>query len=120
VPVTVRYAETLLKAGQARRAHELLLDLFNNDTPTPEQIRLTALAASAAGDTGDAYYYMAEYHLSSGDLMLATQQLDLALTEPRLTEVQRKRFVARREEIRDFLREQRGQRVQSGGAGGGR
>jgi len=120
VPVTVRYAETLLKAGQARRAHELLLDLFNNDTPTPEQIRLTALAASSAGDTGDAYYYMAEYHLSSGDLMLATQQLDLALTEPRLTEVQRKRFVARREEIRDFLREQRGQRVQSGGAGGGR
>jgi predicted Zn-dependent protease len=120
VPVTVRYAETLLKAGQARRAHELLLDLFNNDTPTPEQIRLTAMAASSAGDTGDAYYYMAEYHLSSGDLMLATQQLDLALTEPRLTEVQRKRFVARREEIRDFLREQRGQRVQSGGAGGGR
>jgi predicted Zn-dependent protease len=119
VPVTVRYAETLLKAGQARRAHELLLDLFNNDTPTPEQIRLTALAASSAGDTGDAYYYMAEYHLSSGDLMLATQQLDLALTEPRLTEVQRKRFVARREEIRDFLREQRGQRVQTGGAGGG-
>jgi hypothetical protein len=50
---------------------------------------------------------MSEYHIASGDLMLATQQLDLALTAPRLTEVQRKRFLARREEIRGYLREQR-------------
>jgi predicted Zn-dependent protease len=119
VPVTVRYAETLLKSGRASQAHQLLLDLFNNETPTPEQIRLTALAASSAGDTGDAYYYMAEFHLSSGDLMLATQQLDLALAEPRLTEVQRKRFLARRDEIRGYLREQRGQRAQPSGGGGG-
>ena len=53
---------------------------------------------------------MAEYHLSSGDLMLSTQQLDLALTDPHLTDVQRKRYFARREEIRDHLREQRLQR----------
>ena len=33
----------------------MLLDLFNNVPPTPDQIRLTALAASAAGDAGDAY-----------------------------------------------------------------
>ena len=54
--------------GRAKEAHALLLDLFNNVAPTPEQIRLTALAASAAGDTGDAYYYMSEYHIASGDL----------------------------------------------------
>jgi predicted Zn-dependent protease len=107
VPLSVRYAEALVEAGQPEPAHQLLLDVFNNVVPTPEQIRLTALAASAAGDTGDAYYYMSEYHIASGDLMLATQQLDLALTAPRLTEVQRKRFLARREEIRGFLREQR-------------
>ena len=59
VPLAVRYADTLMQTGHARQAHELLLDLFNNIEPTPEQIRLTALAASAAGDTGDAYYYMA-------------------------------------------------------------
>ena len=64
----------------------------------------------AAGDTGDAYYYMSEYHISSGDLMLATQQLDLALASPDLTDVQRKRFQARREEIRGYLREQRNDR----------
>jgi predicted Zn-dependent protease len=110
VPLSVHYAESLLAAGEAKKAHQLLLDLFNVVPPTPEQIRLIALAASAAGDTGDAYYYMAELHISGGDLMLATTQLDLALAAPGLTEVQRKRFLARREEIRGYLREQRGDR----------
>jgi beta-barrel assembly-enhancing protease len=107
VPLCVRFAEALIEAGQPERAHQLLLDVFNNVVPTPEQIRLTAISASAAGDTGDAYYYMSEYHIASGDLMLATQQLDLALTAPRLSDVQRKRFLARRDEIRGFLRDQR-------------
>jgi beta-barrel assembly-enhancing protease len=110
VPVSVRYAEALLKVGSAKKAHALLLDLFNNVPPTPEQIRLIALVASAAGDTADAYYYMGELHIANGDLMLATTQLDLALASPGINAVQRKRFTARRDEIRDFLREQRGDR----------
>lgn len=110
VPVSVRYAEALLKVGSARKAHALLLDLFNNVPPTPEQIRLIALVASAAGDTADAYYYMGELHIANGDLMLATTQLDLALASPGINQVQRKRFAARRDEIRDYLREERGDR----------
>ena len=115
IPITVRYAEALLAAGKASQAHQLLLDIFNNVTPTPEQIRLTALAASSAGDTGDAYYYMSEYHIASGDLMLATQQLDLALAAPNLSDIQRKRFRARLDEIRGFLRDQRKPRAQQTG-----
>jgi beta-barrel assembly-enhancing protease len=111
VALSIRYAEALLTLGRANKAHALLLDLFNNVAPTPEQIRLTALAASAAGDTGDAYFYMSEYHIASGDLLLAATQLDLALAAPRLNEVQRKRFLARRDEIRGYLREQRGDRA---------
>ncbi len=65
VPLSVRYAETLLKLGNAKKAHMLLLDLFNNVPPTPEQIKLIALAASSAGDTGDAYYYMGELSISN-------------------------------------------------------
>lgn len=103
VPISVRYAEALMSAGRAREAHALLLDLFNNVPPTPEQIRLTALTASSAGDTGDAYYYMSEYHIASGDLPLATQQLELALAAPNLTAVQRQRFRARLDEIREVL-----------------
>jgi beta-barrel assembly-enhancing protease len=106
VPLAVRYADTLMQTGHARQAHLLLLDVFNNTQPTPEQIRLTAMAASAAGDTGDASYYMAEYHLSQGDLPLANQQLELALASPNLTSVQRQRFRARLDEIREWMREQ--------------
>lgn len=111
VALSVRYAEALMKAGKAKEAHTLLLDVFNNIAPTPEQIQLTALAASAAGDTGDAYYYMSEYHISSGDLQLAVQQLLLALAAPNLTSVQRQRFQARLDEIRDYLSTSRIRRV---------
>jgi beta-barrel assembly-enhancing protease len=110
VPLTVRYAEALMSAGQAKEAHRILLDLFNNVAPTPAQIRLTALAASSAGDTGDAYYYMSEYHIASGDLPLAEQQLELALAAPNLTPVQRRRFQARLEEIREVLLSDRSRR----------
>ncbi|MEO7773937.1 MAG: M48 family metalloprotease [Steroidobacteraceae bacterium] len=118
VPIGVRYGEALIKADKPQKAHQLLLDLFNNVTPTPEQINLTALAASAAGETGDAYYYMSEYHIASGALGLATQQLELALAAPKLTPVQRKRFQARLEEIRGYLREQRRPRTQQANSGG--
>jgi beta-barrel assembly-enhancing protease len=107
VPLAVRYADSLMQTGHAAQAHALLLDVFNNTQPTPEQIRLTALAASAAGDTGDASYYMSEYHISNGDLALANQQLELALASPNLSSVQRQRFRARLDEIRGWMREQR-------------
>jgi predicted Zn-dependent protease len=111
VPLSVRYAEALMKAERPKEAHSLLLDVFNNEAPTPEQIQLTALAASAAGDTGDAYYYMSEYHIASGDLQLALQQLQLALAAPNLTSVQRQRFQARLDEIRDYLASTRVRKV---------
>jgi beta-barrel assembly-enhancing protease len=103
VPVTVRYAESLIAAGNAKEAHSVLLDLFNNVPPTPEQIRLTANAASAAGDTGDAYYYMGEYQLAGGNLPLAATQYQLALQAPNLSTIQRQRYQARLEEVREYL-----------------
>src|SRR5579863_814441 len=103
VPVTERYAETLMAVGRPMEAHNMLLDLFNNVPPTPDQIRLTALAASAAGDAGDAYFYMGEYQIAGGDLPMAAQQLQLALASPNLTQVQRARFQARLDEVREYL-----------------
>jgi predicted Zn-dependent protease len=103
VPVTVRYAESLIAAGNAREAHAVLLDLFNNVEPTPEQIRLTANAASAAGETGDAYYYMGEYQIAGGNLQLAAMQYQLALSAPNLSQIQRERYQARLDEVREYL-----------------
>ncbi len=103
IPLTMRYAEALLKANQAKTAHAVLLDLFNNVAPTPEQIRFTALAASTAGDTADAAYYMSEYHIATGNLPLSVSQLEMALAVPDITSVQRSRFQARLDEVREAM-----------------
>jgi len=122
VPLTVRYAETLMASGRAGEAHNMLLDLFNNVPPTPDQIRLTALAASAAGDAGDAYYYMGEYQIANGDLNLAAQQLQLALASPHISQIQRQRYQARLDEVRDYLASMRKRQLASDTSdqGGGR
>jgi predicted Zn-dependent protease len=103
IAVTMRYAEALMQTGDAKSAHEILLDLFNVIAPTPEQARFTAIAANAAGDVADSYFYMSEYHLMSGDLPLAMNQLQLALAVPKLTSVQRARFEARLDEIQQAM-----------------
>jgi predicted Zn-dependent protease len=115
VPVTVRYAETLMAAGRPGEAHTMLLDLFNIVPPTPDQIHLTALAASAAGDPGDAYYYMGEYQLANGDLQLAVQQYRLALASPNISTIQRQRYSARLDEVREFLASTRKPRLTDNG-----
>jgi predicted Zn-dependent protease len=71
--------------------------------PTAEQARYTALAANSAGDVADAYYYMSEFHVISGDLALAIDQLRLAQAVPGLNGVQRERFEARIRELQEYL-----------------
>lgn len=110
VPLTTRYAEALMQDDQPDVAHEILLDLYNQIPPTPEGVRLIALAASAAGDVADAYYYMAEYHLLRGDLMMAMDQLYLALGIPDLDSIQRARFLSRLEQIQQFAPKNTGQK----------
>ncbi len=113
-----RYGEALaLMSGN--RADNMLLDVFNNVPPTPDQIRLTALAASAAGDAGDAYFYMGEYQIAGGDLALAAQQLQLALASPNISPIQRQRFQARLDEVRDYLASIRKRRLTDNGDGQG-
>jgi predicted Zn-dependent protease len=103
VPVTIRYAQALMMDHRNAEAHDVLLDLFNNIDPTPDQVELTARAASAAGDLGDAYYYMGIYQSDSGNLPLAAEQYELALRSPHLTYVQRQRILASLKEVRDYL-----------------
>ena len=103
VPLTVRYGEALMTAGQYDRAHEILLDLFNNTPPTPSQVKLIANAAGAAGQNAEAHYYMCEYYLLNGNVQLAVGQLNLALQQPDLQDVQRARFEARRAQLVRYL-----------------
>jgi predicted Zn-dependent protease len=110
VPLTVRYSRALLNNGRPELAHELMLDLLNSIDYDADQVRLAAQAASAAGDVGDAHYYMSEYHVVNGDLKLAIEQLQIALAAPELEDVQRERFQARIEEITKVLPPERKRR----------
>jgi len=114
VPTTIRYAEALTRFGQAKQAHDILLDLFNNVEPTPAQVRQLAITANAAEDVGDAYFYMSEYHIMSGDLALAANQLQLALSVPKLSNVQRARFRARLDELRAAMPKRMNRQQQNG------
>jgi beta-barrel assembly-enhancing protease len=99
-PVTIRLAETLMRAGDNKRAQLILDDLFNQVEPTPNQAKLIAKAANDAGNVADSYYYMADYYLMNGDLMQASNQLSLALGAPELNPIQRARISAMLEEVR--------------------
>jgi predicted Zn-dependent protease len=103
VPVTMAYSQALIDTGEGGQAHTMLLDLLNNVPYTPEQVHMIALAANSAGDVAEAHYYMAELHIMNGELPLAIQQLELALRTPGIENVQRARFEARIDEIREHL-----------------
>jgi predicted Zn-dependent protease len=114
VPLVIAYGERLLDLGQPEKAHKILLDLLNNVPPTPDQVRLIARAASEAGESAESLYYLSEYRLMIGDLVGGITYLQQALRLPELQEIQRIRFVARIDFIREFMTEEQLRRMQRG------
>ena len=112
VPLIIHYGEALLQLGKAEQAHDMLLDLMNNVPPTPEQIKLIARAANEAGDDAESLYYMSEYRLMIGDLIGGIGFLRQALSLPELQEIQRIRFEARIDFIREFMSEEQLKQLQ--------
>ncbi|MGB5246001.1 MAG: M48 family metalloprotease [Woeseia sp.] len=111
LPLVIHYAEGLLQLGEAKRAHALLLDMLNNEPPTPEQVRLIARAANEAGDTAESLYYMAEYRFMIGDLVGGVNLLRQALAVPELQEIQRIRFEARIDHVQGYMTEEQLQQM---------
>jgi len=112
VPLIISYGEYLLRLGQAPRAHDLLLDLMNNVPPTPAQVRLIARAANEAGNAAESYYYLSEYELMTGNLVQGIRFLQQALQLPELQEIQRIRFEARIDFIREYMTEEQLRQMQ--------
>lgn len=106
VPLIISYAETLLQLNRGAMAHDMLLDLLNNTPPTPEQVRLIARAAVAAGENAEAHYYLSEYNIMIGDLVRAVGFLSRALELPETEPIQRARFEARIDFIKEYLSEE--------------
>ena len=103
VPLTISYAETLIAAGKAAEAHELLLDLLNNVPATAPQLRLIARAANAEGDVANSYFYMSYYYAAIGNLPLAIGQVRMALETPDSNEIDRARFRSRLDQLIEYL-----------------
>ena len=118
VPLVIAYSERLLELGQSQKAHEILLDLLNNVPPTPDQVRLIARAANEAGESAESLYYLSEYRLMIGDLNGGINYLQQALRLPELQEIQRIRFEARIDFIREFMSEEQLRRMQGGRSSG--
>ena len=91
-PLTNSYSDALIVSGDAEAAHDLLLDLLNNSSPTPEQFRLIAQAANANGDMGNAHHYMSHYYSTIGNYPDALTQIQMALGSPGVNPVDRARF----------------------------
>jgi predicted Zn-dependent protease len=111
VPLVVAYAERLLELDKPDYAHTLLLDLLNNVPPTPDQVHLIARAASAAGESAESYYYLSEHRFMLGDLDGGIGFLQRALNVPEIEEIQRIRFEARIDFIREFMSEEQLRRL---------
>ena len=106
VPLVITYSERLLDFNQPQKAHAILLDLLNNVPPTPNQVRLIARAASEANEQAESLYYLSEYRFMIGDLIGGINYLQQALRVPELQEIQRIRFEARIDFIREFMTEE--------------
>lgn len=102
-PITIRLAQTYMREGLNKRAHRILLNLFNVVEPTPAQTQMIAKAAHDAGDIGDSDYYTSEFYIMNGELRRSSAELQLALALPNLNPVQRARFSARLEQVRKAI-----------------
>jgi len=112
VPLVVRYAEALMRMGEYTYAHTMLLDLFNTVAPTPDQVLLIERAALGANEIVEAHYYRAEYSFMTGDLVGGINYLRQALALPEINEIQRIRFEARIDFVREFMTEEQIQQLQ--------
>ena len=64
-----------------------------------------ANAANEAGQRAEAFSYMAEFYLSMGNFQEAIEQLKIALTMKPITNIQKSKYIARLNEVEEYLDE---------------
>lgn len=101
--VTINYASALFSLGQKQKAYEVLRDYSRNRELDAPGLKLYADIAGAAGNQGEAYFSLAEYHFQNGDIHQAIQQLELAQKLPNLDYYLSSRIEARIQELKDAL-----------------
>jgi beta-barrel assembly-enhancing protease len=104
-PAILEYADALITAGKPDEARQVLLSHEQAMGTRMDTYRLLAFAARDAGQTTEAQYQMANYLFERGDGAGALAQLDAALRVSTLSQHERSKLRARRQEIAELAKE---------------
>jgi len=104
-PAILEYADALIAAGKPDEARQVLLSHEQALGTRMDTYRLLAYAARDAGQTTEAQYQMANYLFARGDGAGALAQLDAALRVSTLSQQERSKLRARRQEIAELAKE---------------
>ncbi len=99
-PVSLAYADTLIRTGASDEARRVLLDSSAYRRNAPDTFRLLALAARDSGREPEAHYQMAAYFRYRGNYRAAINQLHTGLQRPNLSDAERARLESRMLEYR--------------------
>lgn len=75
------YAKALIKAGQAKKATQILQHQLRQPSAQPAMYKLYATAAKDIGLLGKAYESLAEYYFLTGETMTAIKHLEKSLRQ---------------------------------------
>lgn len=101
-PLTLQYAEALMRADRAAQARDLLQEFSREHKTRPMIFRQLARAAARAGDPVGRHLAQAEYEYLTGNLHGALQQLEQASAYPDVDYYRQARIADR---IRQLKRE---------------
>lgn len=105
-PLMLSYADLLLKGGQPEQARVLLASHLDMAQDYPQLFRLIAESYNDGGEPADSHFYMARYYQELDELHQAASQLRLALDQPKLDAIQKARYQATLDRLKEALREQ--------------
>ncbi len=103
----IAQADALQTFGQPEAGLDLLRRLFNRKAPPAHALKLMTRLARESGNIGESYATMAEYYIRTGEYHQAKDQLQLALQENDITELERKQYQARLQELLDALSDEK-------------
>lgn len=103
-PLLLSYADLLLKAKHPEQARELLASHLDMAGDFPQLYRLVAESYNDTGAPADSHFYMSRYYEALDELHQAASQIRLALNQPKLNEIQKARYEATLDRLKQAVR----------------
>ena len=104
--ILLPYTQTLLVAGKAQEAYEILSDIIKKQYNNPRIYKLLAEAAERTGHKVESHGAMSRYYNLNGNTRQAIQQLQLARREAGVTDYENARIRAKLKELKELLEEE--------------